>query len=70
MLSLMLISISSSLGTPSIHSVHDYYPFALEDGGRLAPMAFDPVDRLAIIVAYRRFQSMGAAYSHSLRSLS
>jgi hypothetical protein len=26
---------SSSLGTPSIQSVHDYHPYALEDGGRL-----------------------------------
>jgi hypothetical protein len=23
----------------SVHLVHDYYPFALEDGGRLAPIA-------------------------------
>jgi hypothetical protein len=34
------------LGTPSVHSVHDYYPFALEDGARLAPMAIELVDRL------------------------
>jgi hypothetical protein len=27
------------LGTPSDQSIHDYYPFAMEDGGRLAPMA-------------------------------
>jgi hypothetical protein len=58
---------SSSRGTPSIKSVHDYYPFALEDGGRLAPMAVDLVDRLAIMVAFRRFPSMGAADSNSLR---
>jgi hypothetical protein len=25
--------------SPSVQSVHDYYPFAMEDGGRLAPMA-------------------------------
>jgi hypothetical protein len=24
---------SALLGTPSVHSVHDYYPFAMEDGG-------------------------------------
>jgi hypothetical protein len=29
----------SYLGTPSIQTVHDYHPFALEDGGQLAPMA-------------------------------
>jgi hypothetical protein len=59
---------SSSLGTPSIQSVHDDYPFALEDGGRLSPtMAVDLVDRLAILVAFRRFPSMGAADSRSLR---
>jgi hypothetical protein len=23
----------------SVQSIHDYYPFAMEDGGRLAPMA-------------------------------
>jgi hypothetical protein len=25
----------ASVGMPSVQSVHDYYPFALEDGGRL-----------------------------------
>jgi hypothetical protein len=30
---------SALLGTPSVQSVHHYYPFSLEDGGRLAPMA-------------------------------
>jgi hypothetical protein len=30
---------SALLGTPSDQSVHDYYPFAMEDGGRLAHMA-------------------------------
>jgi hypothetical protein len=34
--------------TPSVHSIHDYYPFAMEDGGRLAPMAAELVDRVAI----------------------
>jgi hypothetical protein len=44
------------------------YPFAMEDGGRLAPMAAELVDRLAILVAVRRFHGMGAANSRSLRS--
>jgi hypothetical protein len=41
----------SSLGTPSFQFVHDYYTFALEHGGRLAPMAVDIVVRLTILVA-------------------
>jgi hypothetical protein len=28
----------SSPGTTSIHFVYDYYSFALEDGGHMAPM--------------------------------
>jgi hypothetical protein len=40
----------------------------MEDGGRLAPMAVQSVDRLAILVAVRRFPGMGAADSRSLRS--
>jgi hypothetical protein len=28
------------LSTPSVQSIHDYYPFAMKDGGRLAPMAW------------------------------
>jgi hypothetical protein len=56
------------LGTPSVQSIHDYYPFAMEDGGRLAPMAVELVDRLAILVAVRRFPGKGAADSRSLRS--
>jgi hypothetical protein len=40
----------------------------MEDGGRLAPMADELVDRLAILVAIRRFPSIGAADSSSLRS--
>jgi hypothetical protein len=56
------------LGTPSVQSVHDYYPFALEDGGRLAPMAAEFVDRLAILMAIRRFLGMGVADSRSLHS--
>jgi hypothetical protein len=49
------------LGTPSVQSIHDYYPFAMEDKGRLAPMAAELVDRLVILVA------VGAADSRSLR---
>jgi hypothetical protein len=56
------------LGTPFVQSVHDYYPFALEDGDRLAPMAADLVDRLAILVAIRRLSGMGVVDSRSLRS--
>jgi hypothetical protein len=55
-------------GTPSVQSVHNYYPFALEDGGRLAHMAAELVDRLATLAAVRRFPGMGAADSRSLRS--
>jgi hypothetical protein len=50
---------SSFLGMPSIQPVHDYYPFALEDMGRLAPIAVNLVDRLAIMVAVIRFPSGG-----------
>jgi hypothetical protein len=49
-------------------SIHDYYQFPMEDGGRLASMAAELVDRLAILVAARRFPGMGAANSRSLRS--
>jgi hypothetical protein len=56
------------LGTPAVKSIHDYYPFATEDGGRLAPMAAELVDRMVILVAVRRFPCMGAADSRSLRS--
>jgi hypothetical protein len=56
------------LGTPSVQSVHDYYPFALEDGDRLAPMAIELDDRLTILVAVRRFLVIGVADSRSLRS--
>jgi hypothetical protein len=60
---------SALLGTPSVQSINDYYPFAMEDGGRLAPMAAELVDRLAIIfVAVRRFPGMGATDPRSLRS--
>jgi hypothetical protein len=40
----------------------------MEDGGRLAPMAAELVDRLAILVVVRRFPGMDAADSRSLRS--
>jgi hypothetical protein len=40
----------------------------MEDGGRLAPMAAELVDRLAILVVVRRFPGMGAVDSRSLRS--
>jgi hypothetical protein len=59
---------SALLVTPSVKSVLDYYPFALEDGGRLAPMAADSVDRLAILMAVRRFPCIGASESRSLCS--
>jgi hypothetical protein len=59
---------SALLGTPLVQSIHDYYPFAMEDGGRLAPMTAELGDRMAISVAVRCFPSMGAADSRSLRS--
>jgi hypothetical protein len=42
---------SALLGTPSVQSGIDFYPFAMEDVSRLAPMAAELVDRLAILVA-------------------
>ena len=59
---------SALLGTPSVQFLHDYYPFAFEDGGQLAPMAAELVDRLATLVAVRRFPSMCVAHSPTLRS--
>jgi hypothetical protein len=58
---------SSLLGTPSVRSIHDYFPSDMEDGGRLAPMAAELVDRMAIFVVARRFHGMGAVDSRSLR---
>jgi hypothetical protein len=55
------------LGTPSVQSIHDNYPFAMEDGGWLAPMVVVLVDRLAILVVVPRFLGMGATDSRSLR---
>jgi hypothetical protein len=46
---------STLLGTPSVQLIHDYYPFAMEDGSRLAPMVVELVDRMAILVVVRRF---------------
>jgi hypothetical protein len=54
---------SSSLGTPFILSINSYFPFALEDGGWLAPMMVDLVDHLAILVLVRSCPSVGAAGS-------
>jgi hypothetical protein len=59
---------SALLGTPSVQSIHDNYPFAMEDGGRLAPMAAELACCLAILVVVRRFPGMGVADSRSLRS--
>jgi hypothetical protein len=56
------------LGTPSVQPIHDYIPFAMEEGGRLAPMSAELVDRLAILVAVRRFHGMGVADSRYLRT--
>jgi hypothetical protein len=60
---------SALLGTPSVKSIHDYHPFALEDGGRLAPMAVKLVDRLAILVVVRRFHGMGVDDSRSFHGM-
>jgi hypothetical protein len=56
---------SALLGTPSVRSVHYYYPFALEDESRVAPMGAELVDGLAILVEVRRFRGMGAANSRT-----
>jgi hypothetical protein len=58
---------SALLGKLSVQSVHDHCPFALEDGGRLEPMAAELDDNLAIVVAVRCFLDMGVANSRSLR---
>jgi hypothetical protein len=51
----------------SIHGYHAYYPFALEVGGRSAPMAIELVDRfLAILVVVRRFPGMHGGCGLSL----
>jgi hypothetical protein len=34
--------------------MHDYYPSAMEDEGRLDPMAVGLVDRMTILVVVRR----------------
>jgi hypothetical protein len=58
---------SALLGAPSLQSVHDYYPFAMKDGGRLAPMAAELVNRMGFSVAVCRLLCTGAADSRSLR---
>jgi hypothetical protein len=52
---------SAVLGTPSVKLVHDYNPFALKHGGRLAHMAAEWADCLAILVEAYRFHGMGVA---------
>jgi hypothetical protein len=42
------------------HAFGSVGPFALEDGGKLAPMAPELVDRLAVLVAVRLFLGIGA----------
>jgi hypothetical protein len=39
------------LDTLSIQYAHDYYPFGLEDGGRLSPMGPELVDVLLVLLA-------------------
>jgi hypothetical protein len=56
------------LGTPSVQPIRGYYPFAMDNGVWLAPMAAELVDRLAVLVDVRRFHGMGAADPRSLRS--
>jgi hypothetical protein len=60
---------SALLSTPSVQLVRDYYPLALEDEGRLAPMAAELVPRRAILVVVRCFLDTGDAHSRSLRSV-
>jgi hypothetical protein len=61
------IRTSALVGTPFVQSVHDYYPFVVEDGGRLAPMSSaELVDRLAILVEVRRFHGMGVVDARCL----
>jgi hypothetical protein len=50
-----------------LHDCTRHNPFAIGDGGWLAPMATELVDRLAILVVVRRFPGMGANDSRSLR---
>jgi hypothetical protein len=52
---------------PSVQSVHGYYPFAIEDGGRLAYVTAELVTSHAILVIVRRFIGMGVVDSRSLR---
>jgi hypothetical protein len=53
-----------------IISVHDFYPFALEDEARLVPLAVELAVRLATLIVARRFRPgrMGASSAgHRLR---
>jgi hypothetical protein len=61
------LRISASLGTSSVQSVYDYYHFVMEDVGRLAPMAAEPIDRLSSLVTLHRFLGKGVADFRSLR---
>jgi hypothetical protein len=56
---------SPLLGTPLVQLVHDYYPFAMKDGGRLAPRAVELVHRMAMLVTIRRFPGLGDDDSRS-----
>jgi hypothetical protein len=58
---------SALLGTPSVQSVHGSYPFAIDDGGRLAPMAAELVDCMVALVAIRRLPGMDDVEYRSLR---
>jgi hypothetical protein len=58
---------SALLGTRSVQSVRAYYPFVVEDGGRLAPLAVELFDRLYILVVVHRFPGMGVEDPRSLR---
>jgi hypothetical protein len=62
------IRTSSSLDALSIQIVHDYYPVALDDGARLAPMAAELIDCLGNLVVARRFLCLGSADFFFLRS--
>jgi hypothetical protein len=59
---------SALLGTPSVQSVHGSNPFAIDDGGRLAPLAIELVDRMVALVAIRHFHGMDVVDCRSLRS--
>jgi hypothetical protein len=62
------LRIGYTLATPSTQTIHYYYPFALEEGGRLVPMNVEPVFRSAIWVVVRRLPGMGVVPFRALRS--